>query len=130
MSGLVFLDIKKAFDLVDHDILLKKLAIYLKKTKPSCSLPFLKSSLRNKTRCVLLHGSFSSKESPNYGVAQGSVMGPIHFSLFINDLPLHVKLVSVVCDMVAHDTTQHTSGDFFFFFLNLQIRSNMQDSVD
>ena len=59
VSGVVFLDLKKAFDLVDHDILLKKLAIYLKN---SSSLPFLKSYLNNRTQCVLLHGSYSSKE--------------------------------------------------------------------
>ena len=42
VSGVVFLDLKKAFDLVDHDILFKKLAIYL---KSSSSLPFFKSYL-------------------------------------------------------------------------------------
>ena len=46
--GVVFLDLKKAFDLVDHDILLKKLAIYLKN---SSSLPFFKSYLHNRTQC-------------------------------------------------------------------------------
>ena len=106
MSGVVFLDLKKAFDLVDHDILLKKLAIYLKN---SSSLPFFKSYLHNRKECVLLRGSYSSKESVKYGVPQGSVLGPILFSLFINDLPLHVKDISVDCDMLADDTTLHTS---------------------
>ena len=58
VSGVVLLELKKAFDLVDHDILLKKLAIYLKN---SSSLSFFKSYLHNKTQCVLLHGSYSPK---------------------------------------------------------------------
>ena len=52
-------------------------------------------------------------------------MGPILFSLFINDLPLHVKDISVDCDIVADDTTLHTSGKDI-----MQIRTNMQDSLD
>ena len=52
-------------------------------------------------------------------------MGPIPFSLFINDLPLHVKDISVDCDMLADDTTLHTSGKDI-----MQNRSNMQDSLD
>ena len=68
VSGVVFLDLKKAFDLVDHDILLRKLAIYLKN---SSSLPVFKSYLHNRTQCVLLHVFYSSKESVKYGVQQG-----------------------------------------------------------
>ena len=52
-------------------------------------------------------------------------MGRILFSLFISDLPLHVKNISVDCDMLADDTTLHTSGKDI-----MQIRSNMQDSLD
>ena len=52
-------------------------------------------------------------------------LGPILFSLFINDLPLHVKDISVDCDMLAGDTTLHISGKDI-----MQTRSNMQDSLD
>ena len=123
MSGVVFLDLKKAFDLVDHDILLKKLAVYLKN---SSSLPFKKKSyLHNGTQCVLLHGSYPSKESVKYGVPQGSFWGPIIFILFINDLPLHVKDIFVDCDMLTDATTLHTSGKDI-----MQIRSSMRDRLD
>ena len=121
MSGMVSPGLKKAFDLVDHSILFKKLAIYLKN---SCSLPFFKSYLRNSMQCVLLYGSYSSKESVKYGVPQGSLLGPILFSLFINDLPLHMKNISVDCDMLADDTTLHTSVKDIS-----QIRSNTHDSL-
>ena len=56
VSGVVVLDLKKALDLVDHDILLQKLTIYLKN---SSFLPFFKSYLHNRTQCVLLHSSYS-----------------------------------------------------------------------
>ena len=69
--------------------------------------------------------SYSSKESVKYNVPRGSVLGLILFSLFINDLPLHVKSISVDCDMLADDTTLHPSGKYI-----VQIRSNMQDSLD
>ena len=89
VSDVVFLNLKKAFDLVDYrDILLKKLTIYLKN---SCSLPFFKSYFHNRTQYVLLHGSYSSKESVKFGVPQGSVLGPIRFSFFIDDIPLKTR---------------------------------------
>ena len=65
VSGMVFLDFKKAFDLVDHNVLLKRLTIYLKNP---CSLPPVKPYLHNRTQCVLFHGSYSSEDSVKYGV--------------------------------------------------------------
>ena len=101
---------------------MKKLAIYLKNTY---SRPVSKSCLHNRAQSVLLRGSYSSKESVKYGVPQGSVLVPIRFSLFTNDLPLHLQNISVDRNMLADDTTLHTSGKDI-----LQIRSNMQDSLD
>ena len=78
VTGVVFLDLKKAFDLVDHNILLTKLASYLQN---SSSLPFCKSYLENRTQCVLLHGWYSSEGSVRFGVPQGSVLGPALFNI-------------------------------------------------
>ena len=79
VTNLVFLDLKKAFDLVDHNMLLTELTSYLQN---SSSLPFLKSYLENRTQRVLLHGSYSSEGSVQFGVPQGSVLGQVLFNMF------------------------------------------------
>ena len=79
VSGVIFLDLKKAFDHVDHDIMMYKLGCYLQN---SSSLPFFKSYLEGRMQRVFLHGSYSSEGSVKFGVPQGSVLGPILFSIF------------------------------------------------
>ena len=107
LSGDVFLDLKKAFDLVDHKIVFSKLSVYL---NSSNSLPFFCSYLKNRVQRVFIRGSYSSEGTVKYGVPQGSVLGPVHFCIYINDLPLHIPSNSAESHMFAEDITLHTTG--------------------
>ena len=82
----------------------------------------IKSYLDNRIQCVLLHGSYPVEDPVKCGVPQGSILRPIRFSLCMNVLPLHVQTISVDCNVLADDTTLHTSGRDI-----LQIKSSMQD---
>jgi len=107
MSGSVFLDLTKAFDLVNHNILLDKLSLYLKN---DAVLAFFSSYLAHRTQCVYLNGMYSSCRKVKTGVPQGSILGPLLFCIYINDLPLHITDPEVHCDMFADDTILHSSS--------------------
>jgi Reverse transcriptase (RNA-dependent DNA polymerase) len=86
----LFLDLKKAFDVCSHEILLKKLekAFGIKGT----ALQWFTNYLSNRTQIVDINGSLSYSCNINISVLQGSILGPILFLCYINDLPTVTNL--------------------------------------
>ena len=84
-TGVIFLDLRKAFDVVNLDLLVTKLQMY---GCSSSALLWLKSYLPDRRQCANITGTLSDTEVLRSAVPQGSGLGPVLFLLFINDLPV------------------------------------------
>ena len=101
-----FLDLSKAFDLVNHNFLLQKLSCYgIRGTV----LAWFKNYLANRRQYVFFKGAQSAMQNITCGVPQGSILGPLLFLIFINDLSEQSTIIRFI--LYADDTTMLISGD-------------------
>ena len=84
VNGVVFIDLKKAFDTIDHDIMMLKLENYGVERN---SLTWFISYLTDRTQKCLVNGQLSKSVPITCGVPQRSKLGPLLFLVYINDLP-------------------------------------------
>jgi len=120
---LLFLDFSKAFDSINHNLLLKKLNIQF--YFDCSSIKLLKNYLANRTQYVSMGEQISSSLHTSCGVPQGSVLGPLLFSLYINDI--YKSLSYSECRLFADDVQVYLSG----YVHNLRnLVGKMNDDLD
>ena len=105
-TGVVSIDLMKAFDTVDHGILYDKLKCA---GFADTSVNWLESYLTNRTQVTAIGNVYSSAKPVQIGVPQGSVLGPLLFIIYVNDLPSCIKHCNV--SIYADDTVIYFSSD-------------------
>ena len=118
--GTIMVDFRKAFDLVDHDLLLHKLSLHVYKCGTNV-LRLMTLYLKSRAQVVSVHGTKSNVGEVSSG---GLILGPLLFLFFINDLPLVLSKNVSATDLHADDTTIYDIQS------DLEtLRSNLQESL-
>ena len=99
LTASLFLDMSKAFDSLNHSLLIKKLQ---KVGLSSQAISWFKSYFSSRYQMVRINSSISDPLPVLNGVTQGSILGPMLFNIYVNDLPLSIKNCSV--DSYVDDT--------------------------
>ena len=84
LNGVVFIDLKKAFDTIDNEIILRKLSYF---GADQATIKWFQSYLSDRTQRCNVNGSLSTTSTVTCGVPQGSILDPLLFLMYINDLP-------------------------------------------
>ena len=100
IAGTILIDLSKAYDCIPHDLLIAKLEAY---GFGKNALKLVYSYLTNRKQRVKVGSAYSTFQNISTGVPQGSVLGPLLFNIFINDM-LYLDLESEICNF-ADDTT-------------------------
>ena len=109
VTSSIFVDYSKAFDTIDHKILLKKLKLY---GLGNHCLNWFGNYLNNRTQVVKINRHIVSKpQSVRSGVPQGSILGPFFFIVYINDLIYELKDCKVSITLYADDTILYTGHE-------------------
>ena len=106
-SGCVFIDFSRAFDSIDHSILVEKLKLY---GFDENSLKFMQNYMSNRVQRTTVNGHISSPAKVSYGTAQGSILGPLIFILYVNDVFKSLN-TDVSIYMYADDTLLVSKSD-------------------
>ena len=114
----VFIDLQKAFDTVDHNILINKLEHYGIR---GAALNWFKSYLSMRSQFVNINNTYSVTNTITHGVPQGSVLGPLLFIIYINDMHTAIKF----------STVHHFADDTNLLYTNKSIKKiNMHVNHD
>ena len=114
VAGVVLTDLSKAFDCIPHDLLIAKLQAY---GFEKSALRFIRDYLTNRTQRTKVDGKYSTKREVKYGVPQGSILGPLLFNLFMNDIFYFLDKSKLA--NYADDASTHVCKKGIFPFLHL-----------
>jgi hypothetical protein len=120
ITGMCALDISKCFDTINHDILLQKLKVY---GFDDDVVKWFKSYLAHRGHKTFCNNTYSNINYVNIGVPQGSVLGPLLFLLFVNDINNY--LGNVTCNMYADDVILYCAAPTL-----QEVNNNLQNAIN